>query len=279
MNQFSKLIIEESLIISKQLSASGEGEPSALAGVALSKDELEFVAVNSRNKMTVARRLMLLITIVVTIYLFLNCDFQTIILQSYANGFTLGDAFQEIVLTLGFGLIPTLLGGILALFLGLLASRNLAPKQVVNIIKGLVMVVRTVPTIIWVIMIAAVAGFGSAAVVVGMTLHSLSYLTKAFSESFECLDRSVIEALMATGANWWQIVFRAVIPSYVSNLCNWTCLRLEINFANAIALVTAGTSGLVSFDLREVGLITYFILAFAIVLESGSMRFGRRFSY
>ena len=54
---------------------------------------------------------------------------------------------------------------------------------------------------------------GSAAAVIGMTFHSVSYLTKAYSESFEDLNVSVIEALKASGANWWQIIFQAVIPS------------------------------------------------------------------
>jgi phosphonate transport system permease protein len=82
---------------------------------------------------------------------------------------------------------------------------------------------------------------------------------------------------MATGANWWQIVFQAVIPSMATYLLSWTFLRFEINFANAVAMgAAAGAAGIgfdlfmageYYFNLHEVGLITYFILAFAIVLE------------
>ena len=181
-------------------------------------------------------------------------------------------------MTLGLAFLTTLFSGLISLFLGLLAARNLAPRPVTNIVKGMVAFIRAVPTIIWVLIFAVAAGLGSTAAVIGLTFHSISYLTKAYSESFEDLDKSVIEALKASGANWWQIVFQAVIPSAATYLLSWTFLRFEINFANAIAMgAAAGASGIgfdlfmasgFYFDLHEVGLVTYFILALAIVMET-----------
>ena len=195
-------------------------------------------------------------------------------------------ALYEVVITLGLAFLSTLFGGFIALFLGLLGAQNLAPKGVTNVIKAFVAFVRAVPTILWVLIFAVTAGLGATAAVIGMTFHSISYLTKAYSESFEDLDRSVIEALKASGANWWQIVFQAVIPSSFTYLLSWTFLRFEMNFANAVVMgAAAGASGVgfdlymasgYYFDLREVGLITYLILAFAIVLETIATRMKHR---
>lgn len=195
-------------------------------------------------------------------------------------------ALYEVVITLGLAFLSTLFGGFIALFLGLLGAQNLAPKGVTNVIKAFVAFVRAVPTILWVLIFAVTAGLGATAAVIGMTFHSISYLTKAYSESFEDLDRSVIEALKASGANWWQIVFQAVIPSSLTYLLSWTFLRFEMNFANAVVMgAAAGASGVgfdlymasgYYFDLREVGLITYLILAFAIVLETIATRMKHR---
>ena len=195
-------------------------------------------------------------------------------------------ALYEVVITLGLAFLSTLFGGFIALFLGLLGAQNLAPKGVTNIIKASVAFVRAVPTILWVLIFAVTAGLGATAAVIGMTFHSISYLTKAYSESFEDLDRSVIEALKASGANWWQIVFQAVIPSSFIYLLSWTFLRFEMNFANAVVMgAAAGASGVgfdlymasgYYFDLREVGLITYLILAVAIVLETIATRMKHR---
>ena len=103
-------------------------------------------------------------------------------------------------------------------------------------------------------------------------MHSIGYLTKAYAESFESLDRSTIEALEASGADWWQIVFQAVIPSTTTYLISWTFLRFEMNFTNVVAMgAAAGAAGIgfdlfmassFYFDLGELGLITYFVLGF-----------------
>ena len=257
------------------------------------KDNMSLGTIKPLNRASVAMRAVLLILTALTIYFFWTIDYQsvdvlkgfadtfvnfkTIFLHPYSHRFTLGEAFYNVVVTSGLAFLTTLIGGFIALFLGLLAAQNLAPKQVTNIIKGFVAIIRAVPTILWVLIFAVAAGLGSAAAIIGMSFHSISYLTKAYSESFEDLDRSVIEALMASGANWWQIVFQAVIPSSVSYLLSWTFLRFEINFANAVAMGAAAGAGGIGFDLfmagdfyfdlREVGLITYFIIAIAIVLE------------
>ncbi|ATW26641.1 PhnE/PtxC family ABC transporter permease [Candidatus Formimonas warabiya] len=209
-------------------------------------------------------------------------NFKTMFLHPFSHRFSLWEAFYQVLITLGLAFLTTLMGSIIALFLGLLAAQNLAAKEITTIIKGFVALIRAVPTVLWVLIFAVAAGLGSAAAVIGMTFHSVSYLTKAYSESFEDLDKSVIEALKASGANWWQIVFQAVLPSSMTYLLSWTFLRFEMNFANAVAMgAAAGAAGIgfdlfmasgFYFDLREVGLITYYILAFAIILETFSTR-------
>lgn len=257
------------------------------------EDNMKLGTTKPFNRASFTIRTILLVLSVLTIYAFFTMDykgvdvakgfadtysnFKTMFLQPYSHRFTLGEAFGEIVITLGLAFLTTLLGGLFALFLGLLAAQNLSSKIVTNIIKGFIAFIRAVPTILWVLIFAVAAGLGSAAAVIGMTFHSVSYLTKAYSESFEDLDISVIEALKASGANWWQIVFQAVIPSSITYVLSWTFLRFEINFANAVAMgAAAGAAGIgfdlfmasgFYFDLREVGLITYLILAIAIVLE------------
>lgn len=246
------------------------------------------------NRETLVIRILMLTLSLLTVYALLSIDyksvdipkavadtlsnFKMIFLQPAAHRLSLLSALYEVVITMGLAFLTTLFGGIIALFLGLLAAQNLAPKRVTDIIKGFVAFIRAVPTILWVLIFAVAAGLGSVAAVIGLTFHSISYLTKAYSESFEDLDRSVIEALMASGANWWQIVFQAVIPSSATYLLSWTFMRFEMNFANAVAMgAAAGAAGIgfdlfmdsgFYFDLREIGLVTYYILAFAIVLET-----------
>lgn len=213
-------------------------------------------------------------------------NFKTMFTEAHFSHFTFGEAVYATTVTLSLAVLTTLFGAMIALFLGLLAARNLSNPIVSNAIRSVVAVVRAVPTVLWVLIFAIAAGLGSVAAVVGMTFHSVSYLVKAYSESFEELDEGVVEALRASGASWWQIVSQAVIPSSMSYLISWTFLRFEINFGVAIAMGAAAAAGGIGFelfmasafyyDIRELGTITYFVLVVAIMLEVLATRIKAR---
>lgn len=251
------------------------------------------------NKAALAIRITLAALAALTVYGFISFDYKNIVFfealaktldnfgivfsQPRFNHFGVTDALYQVGVSLGLAVLTTIIGALFSLILGLLAAQNLSSKAVANLIKAFVAFIRAVPTILWVLIFAIAAGLGSTATVIGLTFHSVGYLVKAYSESFEEIDKGVLEALKASGANWWQIVFQAVIPSSVTYLLSWTFLRFEINFTNAVAMGAAAGAGGIGFDLfwasvyyfdlREVGLITYFVLAFAIILETASTRF------
>lgn len=199
---------------------------------------------------------------------------------------TFSRAAYGVLVTLGLGFLTTLIGAVAALVLGLLASRNLSSQRVSTIIKGFVAFIRAVPTVLWVLIFAIGAGLGSVAAIIGMSFHSIAYLIKAYSESFEEIDVGVIEALKASGANWLQIVFQAVLPSSMGYLVSWTFVRFEINFTTAVAMGAAAGAGGIGYNLwmasyyiniSEMGYITYMILAVAIAMEIGATRLKKRY--
>ena len=198
-----------------------------------------------------------------------------------------GHALRQVLVTLALAFMTTLIGAVVALVLGLLAARNLTNQRVSNVIKGFIAFIRAIPTVLWVLIFAIGAGLGAVAAVIGMSFHTVGYLLKAYSESFEELDEGVIEALRASGASWLQIVFQAVLPSSVTYLLSWTFIRFEINFAVAVAMGAAAGAGGIGFelvmaagfryDIREIGAITYLILAVALVMELVATRLKRRY--
>lgn len=254
------------------------------------------------NKANVTVKVTLLVIAVITFYALFNLDnkyisfgegmllmfdnFRLMFTEPHFKHFTFGKAVYSAFITLGLAVLTTILGSIIAFGLSLLAARNLSGYKVSSFVRALVAVIRAVPTILWVLIFAVSSGLGSVAAVIGMTWHTISYLTKAYSEAFEEIDSGTLEALKASGANRIQIVFQAVFPSSLSYLISWTFLRLEMNFSNALAMgAAAGAGGLgydlymagnLYYDIREIGSLTYFILFFAIVLEISSMRLKNR---
>ena len=236
--------------------------------------------------------------VILTVYGFLTFDYKDLnfgsavvetldnlrvmFFQPKLTHFTLLQGVQDVVITLAISFLTTLFGAFVAIILGLFAAKNLSNVHVSNVIKAFVAFIRAVPTVLWVLIFAVSAGLGSVAAVIGLTFHSIAYLTKAYSESYEEIDEGVVEALKASGASWWQIVFQAVLPSTASYLIAWTFMRFEINFTNAVAMGAAAGAGGIGYELfmagafyynvPEVGVISYLVVGFAIILELISNR-------
>lgn len=214
-------------------------------------------------------------------------NLKVMFLEPTLTHFTWLEAFYQVLITIGLAFLATIIGATLSLVIALFAAKNISRKTTANVIIGLSAVIRAVPTVLWVLIFAIAAGLGSEAAILGMLLHTVAFLVKAFAESFEELDQGVIEALEATGANWWHIVSQAVIPSSMTAIVSWTFLRFETNFTVAVAMGAAAGAGGIGFelfmssgfyfDIREVGLITYLILAMALVLEVISTQLKKRY--
>ena len=155
-----------------------------------------------------------------------------------------------------------------------------------NAVKCVIALIRAVPTVLWVLIFAVSAGLGSVAAVIGLTFHSLAYLTKVYAESIEEIDDGTIEALRASGAGFWQIVFQAIVPASLSRMVAWTFMRFEINFTNAIAVGAAAGAGGIGFNLymagsfyfnlHEMGILTYIVVIAVVMLEMFSTKIKER---
>lgn len=204
-----------------------------------------------------------------------------------AGHFTWATVIESTVITVAITVICTVLSAIVSFFLALAAAQNLSSPVASNIVKGFVAIIRSIPTILWVLVFTVAIGLGSEAAVLGISFHSIAYLTKSYSESFEEIDEGVIEALRASGASFWQVVFQAVTPATITKLLSWTFIRLEINFTNAVAVGAFAGAGGIGFqlyqagsryyNLHEVGVIVYVCLIAAFVLEFVSVRLRKRY--
>lgn len=215
-------------------------------------------------------------------------DFWTMVTTPGVDGhFTVSDLVYELFVTLALAILTTLGGAIIALFLGLIAASNLSNGIVSNIVKIFMSILRAVPTILWVLVFTVAIGLGAEAAVVGMLFHSVAYLVKAYSESFEEVDKGVLEALRATGASWLQVVCCGVLPEKVNEVVSWTFIRFEINFVAAVVVAGMAGSGGIGyslflagnfyFDIHEIGLIVYMCMAVSIILEVSATKLRKHF--
>lgn len=207
---------------------------------------------------------------------------KTMFLEMGLHHLDLAKALKNIGITFSLAFITTIFAAIISFFLSIAAAPNLSNPFLSTIVTAFVAFIRAVPTVLWVLIFAVSAGLGSEAAVIGLSFHAIGYLTKAYSEVFQEMDKGPIEALTSTGAGFWQIIFRAIVPSTITYLIAWTFMRFEINYMTAIAMGAAAGAGGIGFDLfmagsfyfdtREVGAITVIILITVFILEMISVR-------
>lgn len=248
-------------------------------------------SVKTKSSLTV--KFTLITLVVITVIAFFTFDYKDIVVEKAIvdtfRNFSLAffkprlkyDTFigvlHQLLITFSLGILSTIFGAIIAFFGSLLCAKNISNPHISNIVKNIVAFIRAVPTILWVLIFAVSAGLGSVAAVIGLTFHSAGYLIKAYSESIEEMDCGTIEALKASGASYWQIIFQAVVPATISYMVAWTFMRFEINFANAVAMGAAAGAGGIGyslfmsgsfyFDLHETGFLTIVIVICVILLE------------
>lgn len=279
------------------------------AAAAVERDVLGKIRLTSSSNRSVSVQVTLVVLVALTVVTFLRMGYGTVDLVQatrqaladfwammaqpaldppYGAGhFTWETVLESAVITLAITAITTVISGIVSFFLALAASENLSSPAVSNVVKGAVAIIRSIPTILWVLVFTVAIGLGSEAAVLGISFHSIAYLTKSYSESFEEIDAGVIEALRASGASFWQVVFQAIVPATITKIISWTFIRLEINFTNAVAVGAFAGAGGIGFqlyqagsryyNLHEVGVIVYVCLVAAFVLEFVSVRLRRRY--
>ncbi|MCL2287456.1 MAG: ABC transporter permease subunit [Firmicutes bacterium] len=191
--------------------------------------------------------------------------------------------FQQFFISFLMGVAGLILGGCLAFILAFLAADNIAPfKPLAILIKAYVSIVRAVPSLVIMLMIVAAIGLGYTTGVVGLTLSSMGYLTKAFIASIEEQDKGIIIAMRATGATWGQIVIHGLLPKVTTGFLAWIAIRLETSVAESITLGVVGAGGigaLLSRSIRQfdypsitVLILIIFVCMFALELVSGNIR-------
>jgi len=146
--------------------------------------------------------------------------------------------------TVAIAFLGTLFGGILAIPMAFLSARNITGRfySYFGIIS--VTMIRTFPVFILGLMFIRVTGPGPFAGVMTIGVASIGMMTKLFVESIEDIDKGVLEALDATGANTLQKIRYGIIPQLSANFISNAIYRFEINVRNATILGLVGAGGI-----------------------------------
>ena len=155
-----------------------------------------------------------------------------------------------LVETLNIAAVSTLLGGMIAMALALLATRGLARwPRLTPLFRRMMDAFRAIPEIVIALMLIYILGGGPVPAVAAIALHTAGALGKLFSEVAENADLKPVEGLSSTGATWGQQMWLGVIPQVAPNWLSYALMRFEINVRASAILGFVGSGG-IGYDLK-----------------------------
>lgn len=146
--------------------------------------------------------------------------------------------------TLAIALLGTLIGAILAVPVAFLASENIVGKKVAFVTRGFVLLIRTIPSLVWALMWVRVTGPGASCGIMTQSIVSIGMLSKLFTTAIEDLDTGILESLDAAGCNTFEKIRVGILPQLTANFISTIIYRFDINIKDASTLGIVGAGGI-----------------------------------
>lgn len=162
----------------------------------------------------------------------------------------LPQALLAIVETIYIAFMATIIAIPAAFLLAFFCAKNIMGTSKVTFsiymaLRTLLNVTRSIEPLIWAIIFSVWVGIGPFAGMLALMLHSVASLTKQYSEIIESVNEGPIEGIQATGGNFVQVLWFAIVPQIILPYISFTIYRWDINvrMATIIGLVGGGGIG------------------------------------
>jgi phosphonate transport system permease protein len=211
-------------------------------------------------------------------------------IQTFAQGLIQPDFSNwrlfaaQMWLTIQIALWGTFLAVLLAIPMGLVAARNIAPFWVVTPVRWVMNLLRSIPDLVMALLFIVAVGLGPLAGVLAITLNTTGVLAKLFSEAVESIDKGPVEGVRATGGSSLHEIVWGVVPQVAPLWTSFALYRFESNSRSAtvLGLIGAGGIGQVlfesmnSFDFSSVSAIVIIVVVAVTLIDMLSQAMRKR---
>ncbi len=166
------------------------------------------------------------------------------------------------IITIFMAIIATAFAVAVAVPLSFLGARNVMTGNPITaavyaFIRVFFTVVRSIDILILAVIAVVLFSTGNAAGVFAIAFHNIGVMGKLYSEAVEGIDQGPIEAITATGANRFQVIWTAVLPQIVNPYISLTIYRLDTNVRLAPVLGLMGAGGIGTLLFQNINLLRY----------------------
>lgn len=185
--------------------------------------------------------------------------------------------------TIKMSVLGTVIGCLCALPVAILASSNINKNfAVVSVIRFILALIRTLPTLIIALVCALIFSLGTFAGTVAIAIFTFGVVSKMLFESIETIDMGPFEAMEALGANKFQAFWSACVPQILPVYLSHSLYCFEMNVRASAILGYVGAGGLGITINERVGwrdysglgmvLLTLFVVVVSIEFFSAYLR-------
>ena len=156
-----------------------------------------------------------------------------------------GKVIGPLVDTIKMSILGTVIGCLLALPIAVLASTNICKSAaIVSVLRFILALIRTLPTLVIALVCALVFGLGTFAGTLAIAIFTFGIVAKMLYESIETIDMGPFEAMEALGANKFQAFWSACVPQILPVYLSHSLYCFEMNVRASAILGYVGAGGL-----------------------------------
>ena len=146
--------------------------------------------------------------------------------------------------TIAIAVLGTLIGGLLAVPFSFLACDKIVPKWVAFIFQAFILLIRTIPSLVWALVWIRVTGPNAFCGVVTQSVCSIGMISKMYITAIEDIDVRILESLDASGCTTLQEIRYGILPQIIPNFISTIIYRFDINVKDATTLGIVGAGGI-----------------------------------
>jgi phosphonate transport system permease protein len=111
-------------------------------------------------------------------------------------------------------------------------------------VRALLIVLRSVPEIVWALLFVRAVGLGPTAGVLAIAITYSGMLGKVYTEIFESVDHRPTQALLGAGASRLSAFLYGVLPNAAGEMISYTVYRWECAIRASVVMGFVGAGGL-----------------------------------
>ena len=182
-------------------------------------------------------------------------------------------------------IMASTVAAVFALPVALLGSRTtMLGGFSATLARGVASINRNIPVAAWALIFLLSFGQSSFTGFLALFAASFGFLTRMFIETIDETSAASVEALRATGANWFHVVAQAVLPASLPQMTSWELFIVETNIRSAtlVGLLTGSGIGFLfdvyykSLQYESAALVTIALVVVVLGIEVLSNAVRRR---